>query len=281
MTLPSRRLERDGRVALRVLVVVVGGLADAFLVGDDLVLLRVEIIGAGLQHLTEDALLVVLFREAAGPVLAQKPATHADHAGLDLDRGDGLHLVAVGVDAVAARRQHRPANALFGVGVHQHLAVLRLVAAQLRHHADLTRLHDRVVLQLRFVIDRRDPVPAFAEHVLLHALLAGVGQHLAGRQRLAVLGDHHQHLARRNVVEEGVPEAAQDHADDHEDHGAGPEVAEATRAGTGQAEGVVVVGRDISRGHGWFPWFVDFPASGGRQPPDSSSCRRPYAQSGG
>ena len=53
--------------------------------------------------------------------------------------------------------------------------------------------------------DRHDKVPAFAEHLALDALLPGLGQHLSRRQRLAVLGDDHQVLARRHVDKEFVP----------------------------------------------------------------------------
>ena len=69
MTLPSRAWNVMAVLLFRVLTVVVRGLADALFVGDDLVFLRVEVVGAGLQHVAEDALLVVLLAKRLEPSL--------------------------------------------------------------------------------------------------------------------------------------------------------------------------------------------------------------------
>jgi hypothetical protein len=69
------------------------------------------------------------------------------------------------------------------------------------------------------VDDRQDEVPALAHDLFLNALLALVGQHVPGRQRLAIVGDEDQVLALGHVDEEGVPEHPHQEEADEQDNG--------------------------------------------------------------
>ena len=212
--------ERDGRALRRVRVVAESGLEDPHLGLDHLVLARVQIIQARLQNFAQDALLAVALGKAVGPVDAQQPAAHAHEAGLDIGGVDQFDLVAAQIDAVTARGQHLPLDsALFVLGVShrlgQHPARRQGLAAQRRDDAHLTRRNVRVHFLLGRVDDWQHEVPAFAEHVALDALLAVLGQHVAARQRLAVLGRDHDVLAGPHVDEKCVPTGP--HADQRAD----------------------------------------------------------------
>ena len=78
--------------------------------------------------------------------------------------------------------------------------------------------HVQVRFQLRGINDRHHEVPSFSLDLALNALLALLGQDLAGRERVTILGDDDQVLARRHVHEERVPHGQHHNQADHEQY---------------------------------------------------------------
>src|SRR5262249_2509015 len=84
---------------------------------------------------------------------------------------------------------------------------------------------ENIRLQLRCVEDGRDVVPALAQDLLLNALLSFLRQDLVGPQLRAVLRDDDEHLSRRHIVEEHLPQDAQQEQQEERGYADSPEQA--------------------------------------------------------
>ena len=106
-------------------------------------------------------------------------------------------------------------------GVREELAFGKVLADLRRHDADLAGRYDRHGHDLAFVQDGIEEMPAFAEYVLLDALLALLCENLAGRQVGADLGGDHGHFIRIDVeaAEHPFPDEPRQDDDEHERQG--------------------------------------------------------------
>ena len=147
------------------------GLENADLRPDDLKLLGVQEVQPRLEHVAEEAFLVLVGGKAAALAIGPElPAEHANVAGRDVGRRHLFHVVAVQVQPIGPGRQDVPLDAALAF-FRENTAAGGFFAAAGRDDPHHPRFDDRVGLDLGRVDDRQDEVPALGFHLALDAFL--------------------------------------------------------------------------------------------------------------
>ena len=179
---------------------------------------RIHVIEARLENVGTDSFFADLRKLPFRRLAARERGDHADIPDGNADGIDDFHLVAHGVQPVAARSERLPPDA-FLPGTGEEFGGWQIRPDLGGHNPDFARRHKNRTTNFVIVRNRIQEMPAFRKHVFLHAALPFFGENLSRRQRRAVLGGNDCDLTGADIkpAETPLPELPSSEA--HRHHG--------------------------------------------------------------